>query len=205
MLKNNDLTSLEPPSANGTDGGEACPDVKPRTHAKQPPTASRWYVAFTRSNAEQTTARALQAAGMQTYVALREEVHQWSDRKKRVSVRLIPRTVFLRTEPDKLRRVLALPGVSGLLKAPGQSTAATIPDAEMERFMFMIGHADTPVTISAPTLRKGEKVAVIRGSLKGMEGYAATDSDGMSRITIHIDNLCCASVSLPLSDLAAAE
>lgn len=201
MLSNNDLTSSTPPAANGTDGGEACPARSGDTAATSE-ARSNWYVAFTRSNAEKSVASALQAAGFDTYLAVREELHQWSDRKKKVSVRLIPRTVFVRTEAPALRSVLSVPGICGMLKAPGQSTAAVIPDTEMQRFMFMIGNSDVPVTISAPSIRKGEKVTVVRGSLRGMEGYAASDSEGMRRLTIHIDNLCCASVSLPLTDLA---
>ena len=43
---------------------------------------------------------------------------------------------------------------------------------------------------------------ITRGSLRGLEGMATQDSEGMSRLTILIDNLCCASVSVPLIDLS---
>jgi len=48
-------------------------------------------------------------------------------------------------------------------------------------------------------------VVITRGSLRGLEGMADEDSEGMRRITIRLDSLCCASVNVPTTDIAPAE
>jgi hypothetical protein len=52
---------------------------------------------------------------------------------------------------------------------------------------------------------RGERVVITRGSLRGLEGMADEDSEGMRRITIRLDSLCCASVNVPTTDIAPAE
>ncbi len=164
--------------------------------------SEHWYVAFTRTNAERTVSASLQVLGFPTYLPMKSEIRQWSDRKKRIETPVIPRVVFLFGPASRLRETLQIPGVSSLLKAPGKSTPAIVPTEELERFRFLMEHTDEDVQISPLKIIKGEKVTVTRGSLKGMEGLATEDSDGMSRITIRLDNLCCASVSIPVTDIS---
>lgn len=176
--------------ANGTDDRGAHPE--------------HWHVAFTRSNAERTAAASIRKAGFPAYIPTRIELRQWSDRKKRVEVLLIPRVVFVKAAENRLNEILRLQAVTSMLKAPGKHEPARIPDKEMEHFIFMVGNADTPVTITSPAVAKGERIVIIRGSLKGLEGMADEGSEGMRRITVRLDNLCCASVSVPVTDIAPA-
>lgn len=189
MLSAEESLATQSPAANVTDGREACPKV--------------WFVAFTRSNSERKAQEALEREGFETFLAKRVEVHQWSDRRKKVEVMLIPRVVFVHTERSNSGRLLRHPSVVMLLKAPGRREAAEIPGWEMRNFMLMVSQDELAVDITAPRLRKGEKVVVTRGSLRGMEGYLAEDTDEtMRRVTIMIDNLCCATVSVMASCVA---
>lgn len=188
MTSTNSFSTTYTPSADGTDGREAHP--------------GRWYAAFTRSNTERTAAAALTRNGFETYIPTRVEMRQWSDRRKRVEVLLMPRVVFIRTAPERLPELVRMSCLTSILRSPGQREAAVIPDAEMNRFIFLVGNATEGIEVTPPRVVKGEKVVITRGSLRGLEGMATQDSEGMSRLTILIDNLCCASVSVPLIDLS---
>lgn len=187
MQGKSDFSMSDVTPADVTDGRGACPD--------------EWYAAFTRSNAERSVAVRLNHIGIHTYLPVRTEIRQWSDRKKKIETIVIPRVVFLHTSNSRLMEVVRIPGVTSLLKAPGQSVPARIKKQEMDRFMFLLGHSESPVEISAPRVIKGERVVIVRGSLRGLEGMAAEDSGTTRRLTILIDNLCCASVSVSLTDI----
>ncbi len=181
------FSAVKTPTANVADGREARPKC--------------WYAAYTRSNAERTSATMLESAGFDTYLASRIEVRQWSDRKKRMETLLIPRVIFIHAEPSRLPELVKMSCLTSILKSAGNRNAAVIPDEEMNRFMFLIGNAPTAVEITPIKVVKGEKVEISRGPLRGLEGIATHDSDGTARLTITIDNLCCASISVPITDL----
>lgn len=55
--------------ANGTNDREACP--------------KRWIAVLVQMNCEKKTATQLGKAGYETYIPIQQEIHQWSDRKKK--------------------------------------------------------------------------------------------------------------------------
>ena len=91
--------------ANGTNDREAHP--------------KRWIAVLVQMNCEKKTATQLGKAGYETYIPTQQEIHQWSDRKKKVNRLIMPMVVFVRAtvnEEEWLRnqsyifRLLALPG-----------------------------------------------------------------------------------------------
>lgn len=177
-------------SANVTDDREACP--------------ANWYVARVQMNCERTAAKKIASLGIETYVPTQTVVRQWSDRKKKIEKILIPLLVFFRAEEAVAKQVQRLSFVYDLLKAPGEAKPAIIPDNQIQRLKFMIGNCDSEITIRQNTINKGDRVRVVRGSLKGLEGFAATSADGTSKISIVIEDLFCASVSINPLDLEKA-
>ena len=132
---------------------------------------------------------------------MQEEIHQWSDRKKKIYRILIPLVVFFRTDKAGATQVERQSFVYDLLKAPGETMPAIIPDEQIDRFKFMIGNCDSDITIEPTPITAGDEVIVVRGSLKGLQGRAKTSSDGKSKIYISLDVLGCASVEINPSDI----
>lgn len=64
----------------------------------------------------------------------------------------------------------------------------------------MLGNSDTPVSIIGE-YRKGDRVKVIRGSLRGLEGEVVQTSDGKSQLTVGIDFLGYARVDIDVLDV----
>jgi transcription antitermination factor NusG len=121
-----------------------------------------------RSRHEKVAAAAIQAAGIETFLPLMTQVHQWSDRRKPVEVPMFPGYLFVRiqTLPELVLRVLQSPGVVTFV---GNGAGATpIADDEINNFRTaIVGKvACTPY----PFLKIGDRVRVVGGAFNGVEG-----------------------------------
>jgi transcriptional antiterminator NusG len=156
-----------------------------------------WLVAYVQSNREKKTYDRLTALGIEAFLPLQEEVHQWSDRRKKVQKVIIPMCIFVRvTYPERLD-VLHLPSVNRFMVLRGESTPATIPESQMERFKFMLDYSEQTVEMCYEHLQPGERVRVIKGSLTGLEGELITIGD-KSKVAVRIDILGVALVEMPI-------
>lgn len=160
-----------------------------------------WYVAQVRSCCERKVANRLKDLGIETYVPLREEMRQWSDRKKKVSVVLIPMVVFLYVEPEKVIEIQKLSFIYGILKYPGQKYPAIIPLEQIQCLKFMVESSNGQVDFIPSKFKVGDNVIVLRGNLKGLSGIIKEDSNGKIRIGIILDLLGCATAEIPVSNL----
>ena len=141
---------------NGTNDREAYP--------------KRWVAALVQMNCEKKVAAKLEQMGVANYVPVQREEHQWSDRKKKIDRVVIPMVVFVRlsqNEEDEFRR---LSFILKFITYPGSKELATpIPDEQIEKLKFLLHNADAKVSI-VENLKVGDKVRLIRGPMKGLEG-----------------------------------
>lgn len=164
---------------NGTSDRKACP--------------KRWIGVLTQVNCERRTASRLVKDGYETYVPVQREVHQWSDRKKRVDRLIIPMVVFVRaTESDELWlrdqsfifRLIAMPGSS----EESRKMATPIPDSEIGRLRFILENSESEVTIVA-SIKVGDSVTVTSGPLKGLVGTVSDANDKTATVGVRITGL----------------
>ena len=159
--------------------------------------SKRWYVALVRMHHEKKVAERLDKIGIENFVPVQQEIHQWSDRRKKVQKVIIPMCIFVRvTYPERLD-VLHLPSVNRFMVLRGESTPATIPESQMERFKFMLDYSEQTVEMCYEHLQPGERVRVIKGSLTGLEGELITIGD-KSKVAVRIDILGVALVEMPI-------
>lgn len=172
-----------------------------------------WFVAIVNHNSEISTSQKLSTQGYDTYVATQQEVRVWRNgRRAKVDRVVIPSLVFVRcTERERLA-IVRLPYIFRFLTnkaaTPGQfgRPVAIVPPRQMELLRFMLGHADRPVSITDRPYGRGDKVRVIRGSLRGLEGEVLSASDGSgSELLVRLDILGCAKVSIDPTDLEPVE
>ena len=182
----------------------------------------RWYVAIVNHNTEKNTAERLRQMGYDTYVATQQEYRLWRNgRRAKIDRVVIPSTVFIRcTEAERLQAV-RLPQIFRFLTnraaRQGDTPAppAVIPEIQLHKLRFMLGHSERPVGFLPRQLSKGDKVRVIRGGLRGLEGEvlrvpssakaADPDQDPDSvpdtELLVRLDILGCARVSINPLDL----
>jgi transcription antitermination factor NusG len=127
-----------------------------------------WYAVWTKSRHEKTASATLGSLGISHFLPLQSVVRQWSDRKQVVDVPLFPSYLFVRMDPLSGSRlqVLKTPGVVGFVG--NVAGPLPIPDTEIEsvRRLVQCGAECS----SQPVLKKGDRVVVVRGPLRGVEG-----------------------------------
>lgn len=132
----------------------------------------KWFAVQTRSRFEKVVRAELDHSGIEQYLPMIEETHQWKDRKKTVELPLFPGYIFARctgADNDRLR-VLKINGVVRILGTSGSGTSGSgsVPDSEIDTIhkLLLSGKKYFP----HPFLRKGAWVRVRRGALAGIEG-----------------------------------
>ena len=79
-----------------------------------------WFVIKTRSRAEDKVFQRINALGMHAYLPLQKTIRQWSDRKKKIEIPLIPSTLFVETDLKSLNQIYTIPGFYSILKFLGK-------------------------------------------------------------------------------------
>ena len=176
------LTKTKSLSAGPSDGtGEGV------AHSK------RWYVALVRMHHEKKVAERLDKMGIENFVPVQQEIHQWSDRRK---------VVFVHADPKERVEVLSLSTVSRYMVMRGESSPAVIPDEQMARFRFMLDYSEEAICMNSSPLARGEKVRVVKGPLTGLVGELV-NVDGKSKIAVRLNMLGCACVNMPIGYVEA--
>ncbi|WP_277135142.1 UpxY family transcription antiterminator [Bacteroides congonensis] len=159
--------------------------------------SKRWYVALVRMHHEKKVAERLDRMGIENFVPVQQEIHQWSDRRKMVESVLLPMMVFVHVDPKERMEVLSFSTVSRYMVMRGESTPAVIPDDQMARFRFMLDYSEEAICMNSAPLARGEKVRVIKGPLMGLVGELVT-VDGRSKIAVRLNMLGCACADMPV-------
>ncbi len=108
--------------------------------------------------------------GIENFVPVQQEVHQWSDRRKVVESVLLPMMVFVHADPKERKEVLSFSTVSRYMVMRGESSPTIIPDEQMARFRFMLDYSEEAICMNSAPLARGEKVRVVKGPLTGLVG-----------------------------------
>src|SRR5690606_29574308 len=92
-----------------------------------------WYVLHTKPRNEKKVATRLEAMGITAYCPLRMEVRQWSDRKKQVSVPLLPSMILVQLQEKDRAMVFQVPGAVRYLHWLGKPALVTQAEVEVLR------------------------------------------------------------------------
>ncbi len=148
------------------------------------PQELRWYALHTRARHERVVEHRLREHGMETFLPVVQEVHRWSDRKKRVEVPLFGCYVFVHCalSPEDRTVVYRIDSVHGFVGAHG--VGLPIPDEQIESVRTVLGQAG--IWRTHPFLKAGQRVRVRGGALDGVEGVFLSENGDHSLI-ISID------------------
>ena len=166
------------------------------------PEVRKWYVAYVRLFHERKTAEKLATMGIESFVPVREEIHQWSQRTKKVMRVLIPQMIFIHAIQQERMEALTLPSISRYMVLRGEHVPAVIPDAQMKQFMFMVDYSEETIEMFLSPLEPGQAVKVIKGPWAGLEGELM-EIDGKSKVVVRLDLLGCAGVDMPVGYIEA--
>ena len=84
-----------------------------------------WFVLYTKPRHELKVLEQLTNLGIETYTPTKIEVRKWSDRKKKVTVCLLPSMVLVCLEENEVSKVFEVPGVRRYLFVHGERARVT--------------------------------------------------------------------------------
>ena len=142
-----------------------------------------WYALYTESRQEKKVATRLAQLGIEVYCPLILHVRQWSDRKKKVEVPLLPSYVFVNLESHKRDVVFQVPGIVRYLYWLGQP--AIIKDEEIEILQKWLKDKDVSFEISG--IQPGTLYEIPSGPFMGQKGIV--DMVNKSQITLILEQL----------------
>lgn len=164
-----------------------------------------WYIAFVKSCQERKTAETLSKMGVENYLPMQREVHQWSDRKKVVVRLLLPHLIFIHVDDIERRKLLQeVYGIYACMMDRSTGKPAVVRDKEMASFMAMVEHSGLPVQMNSEPLAPGDKVKVLNGPLKDME-YELVRVSGRRCIAVRLDFLGVAMIEFSAENLQKIE
>ena len=82
--------------------------------------SKNWFVIYTKPRSELKALEHLTHLGIETYTPTKIEVRKWSDRKKKVTICLLPSMVLVCLEEKEVSKVFEVPGVRRYLFVHGE-------------------------------------------------------------------------------------
>lgn len=127
----------------------------------------KWYAVYTKPRWEKKVAERLDEKGIENYLPLVKTLKLWSDRKKWVQEPLFRSYIFVHISENQYLSSLQTPGVVRYVTIARERIS--IPPVQIEAVRQFIESGDDILT-DTPEMHVGDRVAVIRGPLKGLEG-----------------------------------
>jgi transcription termination/antitermination protein NusG len=127
-----------------------------------------WYAVQVRQQFEKKTDALLRSKGISTFLPLLRQIHQWSDRRKRVAVPLFPGYDFvhLGLSAESHRTVLQTAGVIAFVGP--HLRPVSVPASQIEGLQRIL-RTDVDCAIR-PFLHGGQHVRIRGGALDGLVG-----------------------------------
>lgn len=144
-----------------------------------------WYAIYTKPRNEKKACSELVKKGIEVYLPLLETLKQWSDRKKKVEEPLFKSYLFVHISKDDYYEVLNTPGIVRYITFEGK--AVPIPDIQIRAIEYFLDSNSEP-DAEEITIKPGEPVEIIKGSLTGLVG-TLVERSGKHKVRIEIDAL----------------
>lgn len=142
-----------------------------------------WYALYTNPRQEKKVTARLQQLGIEVYCPLIIQVRQWSDRKKKVEVPLLPSYVFVKLEPKEREGVFQVSGVVRYLYWLGQP--AIIRDEEIVLMQNWLQGIVTSFEITS--IQPGDYYEIPSGPFVGKKGIVEKVNN--NQITLVLEQL----------------
>ena len=117
--------------------------------------SKKWFVLYTKPRNELKVTERLTAIGIEAYTPTKIEVRQWSDRKKKVTIPLLPSMVLVKLLAKEVDVVFDVPGVLRFLFEHGKRASVS-----NEEVLAMKSYLQMLVEKESKTLTVGDLVKV---------------------------------------------
>ena len=143
-----------------------------------------WYALYTKPRHEKKVFDQLQEKKVESFLPMVEEIRQWKDRRRKVSLPLFTSYVFICLDLKDRFAALQTHGVVRMVSFGG--VPAAIPDWQIEQLKRVIKY---PETLQLETyLREGDWVEITDGPFIGIRGRLR-ELRGETRVVMNIDGI----------------
>ena len=160
-----------------------------------------WTAVLVQMYTEKKVSARLNKLGITNYVPTQTEIHQWSDRKKKIERIVIPMVVFVLVDKGLEKILMTFSFIYKFISYPGQKETAIIPNEQIEKLKFMLNNADSNVELSDSVYEIGNEVEIVRGPLKGLSGELCYIEKGNPKIGVYLERLGYACVTININDI----
>jgi transcription antitermination factor NusG len=141
---------------------------------------SSWFAVQTRPRHEKKVSVGLQQKGIHSFLPLRREKRQWTDRQKWIESPLFSHYLFVKIPATAESRVDVLRTI-GVLRFAGMPGCGTpVPNEQIENLRAILDHR-VPLA-QHEFIKVGERVRIRGGALNGIEGILAAIKNDRSLV-----------------------
>jgi transcriptional antiterminator NusG len=146
-----------------------------------------WFVLKTKVSNEKKIYKMLLDDKYEVFLPMIETIRQWSDRKKKVSVPLIPSTVFVNCQKKELNRFYNYTGVVSILKYLNEP--AIVKEFEIQNLIILEKEFNgIEIQVSTEKFEIGQQVQVVQGPFKNLIGESIKHN-GKHRLMVKVEML----------------
>ena len=116
-----------------------------------------WHVIYTKPRAEKKVEERLNNFGIEAYCPVKQEVKQWSDRKKKILVPILPSMVLVNIDEKERNKVFDIPGVVRYMF--WLKKHAIVKDSEVASLKSLLSQNNI-ISQNTETLKVGENINV---------------------------------------------
>lgn len=147
----------------------------------------KWYAVHTRSRFEQKVYVGISGKSIEAFLPQVQVISRRKDRHKKIYVPLLPGYVFVRfdMEPETYWDIIKTTGVVRMVSFRGGPVPAN--DEEVASLMILDG-TDRTVQNRA-YIRKGDKVMIMEGPLKGLVGFFLRRKGQTDKVVVSVELL----------------
>jgi transcription antitermination factor NusG len=116
-----------------------------------------WHVIYTKPRAEKKVEERLNNIGIKAYCPVKQEIKQWSDRKKKILVPVLPSMVLVNIDEKERNNVFDIPGVVRYMFWLGKH--AVVKEDEIDSLKNLLNQNNI-VSQETMALKVGEKIDV---------------------------------------------
>lgn len=147
----------------------------------------RWYALHTRSRFEQKVYEGLCGKSFEAFYPKVQVMSRRKDRRKKILIPMLPGYVFVRSlmVPENYHQIIKTVGVVRMISFRGEPIPAE--DQEIHSLMILDG-TDRTVQNRA-FMRKGERVMIMEGPLKGLVGFYLRHKGKSDKVVVSVELL----------------
>jgi transcription antitermination factor NusG len=149
----------------------------------------KWYAARVRYRTEKRIKTFLEQEKIEHFIPLKQDVRQKRGKMIKMEIPEIPCLVFIKTN---YRTAVSIPQQSGFSMSYVRNLETKdfqiIPDKQMKDFMFLLDYSNDTFRVENSSLRRGDKVRVVKGEFAGIEGELIRFK-GHKRVVVRLEGV----------------